>query len=68
LDEGLDTMVGKDGIKLSGGQRQRVAIARMVLANPKAVIFDHRGVYRVFAHLLDRAYDRCIKVSGCCGK
>jgi len=40
LDNGLDTFVGKDGIKLSGGQRQRVAIARMVLADPKVVIFD----------------------------
>jgi len=40
LDEGLDTLVGKDGIKLSGGQRQRVAIARMILSDPKVVIFD----------------------------
>ncbi|NKQ40455.1 MAG: ABC transporter ATP-binding protein [Sulfurovum sp.] len=40
LDKGLDTIVGKDGIKLSGGQRQRVAIARMVLIDPKIVIFD----------------------------
>lgn len=40
LDLGLDTLVGKDGIKLSGGQRQRVAIARMILSDPKAVIFD----------------------------
>jgi ATP-binding cassette subfamily C protein len=40
LDRGLDTLVGKDGIKLSGGQRQRVAIARMILSDPKVVIFD----------------------------
>ena len=40
LDQGLDTLVGKDGIKLSGGQRQRVAIARMILSDPKVVIFD----------------------------
>ncbi len=40
LDKGLDTIVGKDGIKLSGGQRQRVAIARMILADPAVVIFD----------------------------
>jgi len=40
LHEGLDTLVGKDGIKLSGGQRQRVAIARMVLSDPKVVILD----------------------------
>ena len=40
LENGLDTIVGKDGVKLSGGQRQRVAIARMVLEDPKVVIFD----------------------------
>jgi len=36
----LETQVGKFGIRLSGGQRQRLSIARMVLANPKVVIFD----------------------------
>ena len=40
LNEGLETQVGKFGIRLSGGQRQRLSIARMVLANPKVVIFD----------------------------
>lgn len=40
LEDGLDTMVGRDGIKLSGGQRQRVAIARMILADPSMVILD----------------------------
>lgn len=37
---GLDTVVGRQGVRLSGGQRQRLAIARMVLADPKVVILD----------------------------
>lgn len=40
LSEGLDTQIGKNGIRLSGGQRQRLAIARMVLSDPKFVILD----------------------------
>jgi len=37
---GLDTIIGRQGIRLSGGQRQRLAIARMMLSNPKMVILD----------------------------
>ena len=40
LPNGLDTLVGRDGIRLSGGQRQRLAVARMVLSDPKIVILD----------------------------
>ena len=40
LSDGLDTIVGKHGVRLSGGQRQRLSIARMVLAKPNIVIFD----------------------------
>ena len=40
LARGLETRVGRDGIRLSGGQRQRLAVARMVLTDPKVVILD----------------------------
>ncbi len=40
MEDGLDTIVGRHGIRLSGGQRQRLSIARMLIAKPSVVIFD----------------------------
>lgn len=40
LPYGLDSIIGRAGVRLSGGQRQRLAIARMVLSDPKIVILD----------------------------
>ncbi|ART79344.1 ABC transporter ATP-binding protein [Oceanisphaera avium] len=40
MPEGLNTQVGRRGMKLSGGQQQRLAIARMILKDPAIVILD----------------------------
>jgi len=40
LRDGLETRIGKNGIRLSGGERQRLAVARLILSDPKIVIFD----------------------------
>lgn len=40
LPEGYDTVVGERGYRLSGGEKQRIAIARVLLKDPRVVVFD----------------------------
>lgn len=45
LPEGIDTVVGANGVYLSGGEQQRIVIARAVLKNAPILILDEATAF-----------------------
>lgn len=50
LDDGLDTLVGEQGVTLTAAQAQHIAMARLVLADPRVVVLDEATAEAGSAH------------------
>lgn len=63
LPSGIDTNIGEKGVRLSQGEKQRLTIARVLLKNPRLVLFDEAtaSVDTVTESLIQKALEALAK-------
>lgn len=63
LPNGIDTIIGSQGIYLSGGETQRISIARAILKDAPIVVLDEATAYAdpENEHQIQKAFDGLIK-------
>ena len=63
LPNGIDTIIGSQGIYLSGGETQRISIARAILKDAPIVVLDEATAYAdpQNEHQIQKAFDGLIK-------
>ena len=60
LDEGIDTIIGSEGINLSGGQAQRLGLAKALYRDPDILFLDEAT--SALDPLLKRNNSKLIKI------